>query len=107
MQHILNILNLNLDKKKKIRNEKEFAASKNQLEEARKKLGVLVVKNLKDKTTGIITDGQIRRASQKNKDLQSLIVKKVMTSTIIFSLEKIGTKILSSNYILRFHEIYI
>ena len=44
-----------------------------------KKLGVLVVKNLKGKTTGIITDGQIRRASQKNKDLQSLVVKKVMT----------------------------
>ena len=44
-----------------------------------KKLGVLVVKNSKGKTTGIITDGQIRRASQKNKDLQSLIVKKVMT----------------------------
>ena len=44
-----------------------------------KKLGVLVVKNLKGKTTGIITDGQIRRASQKNKDLQGLVVKKVMT----------------------------
>ena len=44
-----------------------------------KKLGVLVVKNSKGKTTGIITDGQVRRASQKNKDLQNLIVKKVMT----------------------------
>ena len=44
-----------------------------------KKLGVLIVKNLKGSTTGIITDGQIRRASQKNKDLQSLTVKKVMT----------------------------
>ena len=45
-----------------------------------KKLGVLVVKNSKNKTTGIITDGQVRRASQKNKDLQNLIVKKVMTT---------------------------
>ena len=44
-----------------------------------KKLGVLIAKNSKGSTTGIITDGQIRRASQKNKDLQSLIVKKVMT----------------------------
>ena len=44
-----------------------------------KKLGVLIVKNLKGLTTGIITDGQIRRESQKNKDLQDLTVKKVMT----------------------------
>ena len=44
-----------------------------------KKLGVLIVKNSKGSTTGIITDGQIRRASQKNKDLQGLTVKKVMT----------------------------
>ena len=44
-----------------------------------KKLGVLIVKNLKGSTTGIITDGQIRRASQKNVDLQDLAVKKVMT----------------------------
>ncbi len=44
-----------------------------------KKLGVLIVKNLKGSTTGIITDGQIRRESQKNKDLQSLTVKKIMT----------------------------
>ncbi len=44
-----------------------------------KKLGVLIVKNLKGSTTGIITDGQIRRASQKNKDLQDLVVKEVMT----------------------------
>jgi arabinose-5-phosphate isomerase len=44
-----------------------------------KKLGVLIVKNLKGSTTGIITDGQIRRENQKNKDLQDLVVKKVMT----------------------------
>ena len=44
-----------------------------------KKLGVLIAKNLKGLTTGIITDGQIRRESQKNKDLQGLTVKKVMT----------------------------
>ena len=44
-----------------------------------KKLGVLIVKNSKGLTTGIITDGQIRRASQKNKDLQDLTVSKIMT----------------------------
>ena len=44
-----------------------------------KKLGVLIVKNSKGLTTGIITDGQIRRASQKNKDLQNLTVSKIMT----------------------------
>jgi arabinose-5-phosphate isomerase len=44
-----------------------------------KKLGVLIVKNLKGSTTGIITDGQIRRENQKNKDLQGLTVKKIMT----------------------------
>ena len=44
-----------------------------------KKLGVLIVKNSKGSTTGIITDGQIRRSSQKNKDLQNLTVSKVMT----------------------------
>ena len=44
-----------------------------------KKLGVLIVKNSKGSTTGIITDGQIRRANQKNKDLQDLTVSKVMT----------------------------
>ena len=48
-----------------------------------KKLGVLIVKNKLGKTTGIITDGQIRRASEKNKDLQSLIVKEVMTKNPI------------------------
>ena len=31
-----------------------------------KKLGILIVRNNKKKTIGIITDGQIRRFSQKN-----------------------------------------
>ena len=48
-----------------------------------KKLGVLIVKNKLGKTKGIITDGQIRRASQINKDLQSLKVKEVMTKNPI------------------------
>jgi len=44
-----------------------------------KKLGILVVRNKKKSTLGVITDGQIRRASQKNKNLQNLKVKEVMT----------------------------
>ena len=44
-----------------------------------KKLGVLVVINKKNQTTGIITDGQIRRFNEKNLNLHSLPVKKIMT----------------------------
>jgi arabinose-5-phosphate isomerase len=52
-----------------------------------KKLGVLIARNAKGKTTGIITDGQIRRASQNNKNIQNLSVKKIMTKNPI-SVEK-------------------
>ena len=44
-----------------------------------KKLVFLVVRNKKKLTCGIITDGQIRRFSQKNPSFQSLPVKKIMT----------------------------
>ena len=44
-----------------------------------KKLGILIVVNKSKKTCGIITDGQIRRFSQKNTHFQSLPVKKIMT----------------------------
>ena len=44
-----------------------------------KKLGILVVKNKYKKTIGLITDGQVRRFSQKKLNFQSLPVKKVMT----------------------------
>ena len=48
-----------------------------------KKLGILIVKNNKGNTTGIITDGQIRRISQKNDHLLSLKIKDVMTKNPI------------------------
>jgi arabinose-5-phosphate isomerase len=48
-----------------------------------KKLGTLIVQNKKKITTGIITDGQIRRLNETNNNLQNLIVKKVMTSNPI------------------------
>ena len=46
---------------------------------SKKNLGVLIIRNKKKITTGIITDGQIRRYSQKNSDLQSITVNKIMT----------------------------
>ena len=49
----------------------------------KKKLGMLVVINKKKLTTGIITDGQIRRSSQKNNNLVNLLVKNVMTKNPI------------------------
>jgi len=49
-----------------------------------KKLGILIIRNKKKKTIGIITDGQIRRISQKNSNFQSLPVKKIMTRKPIF-----------------------
>jgi arabinose-5-phosphate isomerase len=45
----------------------------------KKKLGFLIAKNNKGNTTGIITDGTVRRTSQRAKDLHNLPVKKVMT----------------------------
>ena len=52
-----------------------------------KKLGILIIKNKKNKTVGIITDGQIRRFNQKIKDLHSMKVKEIMTKNPI-SIEK-------------------
>ncbi len=48
-----------------------------------KKLGILIVQNKKKKTTGIITDGQIRRFNQKKLILQNMKVKEVMTKNPI------------------------
>ena len=49
----------------------------------KKKLGVLIAQNSRGYTTGILTDGTVRRASLKNKNLQSLTVKKIMTKNPI------------------------
>ncbi len=49
----------------------------------KKKLGVLVVQNETKKTNGIITDGQIRRVSEKKGNLDNLKVKDVMTKNPI------------------------
>ena len=52
-----------------------------------KKLGVLIIRNKKNKTVGIITDGQIRRFNQKKINLHSMKVKEIMTENPI-SIEK-------------------
>jgi arabinose-5-phosphate isomerase len=44
-----------------------------------KKLGTLIVRNRNKKTIGIVTDGEIRRLSEKNINFHSLPVKKIMT----------------------------
>jgi arabinose-5-phosphate isomerase len=46
---------------------------------SKKKLGTLIVQNNKKITTGIITDGQVRRFNTMSNNLQDLYVKKVMT----------------------------
>ena len=50
----------------------------------KKKLGILIILNNRNKTTGIITDGQIRRFSEKNTNFQSMRVKKIMTKKPIY-----------------------
>ena len=49
-----------------------------------KKLGILIATNGKKRTTGIITDGQVRRFSQKDVSFKSLTVRKIMTKKPIF-----------------------
>ena len=51
---------------------------------SKKQLGILIAINSKKKTSGIITDGQVRRFSQKNFNFKSLPVKKIMTKKPIF-----------------------
>ncbi len=61
-----------------------------------KKLGTLIARNKKKHTTGIITDGQIRRFNSKNISFNLLKVKNVMTKNPI-KIEKntLATKALS------------
>ena len=62
----------------------------------KKKLGTLIARNKKKYTTGIITDGQIRRFNSNNVSLNHLKVKDVMTKNPI-KVEKstLATKALS------------
>ncbi|MBD1168750.1 KpsF/GutQ family sugar-phosphate isomerase [Pelagibacterales bacterium SAG-MED06] len=49
----------------------------------KKKLGVLIAYNKNKITTGIITDGNVRKLRQKNIDFQKIIIKDVMTKNPI------------------------
>ena len=62
----------------------------------KKKLGTLIARNKKNHTTGIITDGQVRRFNSKNISFNLLKVKDVMTKNPI-KVEKntLATKALS------------
>tara|TARA_A100001011_G_scaffold387298_1_gene464822 strand:- start:320 stop:1288 length:969 start_codon:yes stop_codon:yes gene_type:complete len=48
-----------------------------------KKLGILIAQNKNKRTSGIITDGQIRRFNQKKLNLHSMKVKEIMTKNPI------------------------
>ena len=50
---------------------------------SKKKLGVVIVRNRNKITTGIITDGNIRKLKQKNIDFQKALAKDVMTKNPI------------------------
>jgi len=62
----------------------------------KKKLGTLIARNKKNHTTGIVTDGQVRRFNSKNISFNHLKVKDVMTKNPI-KIEKntLATKALS------------
>ena len=62
----------------------------------KKKLGTLIARNKSNRTTGIITDGQVRRFNSKNISFNFLKVKDVMTKNP-FKIEKntLATKALS------------
>ena len=60
-----------------------------------KKLGVVIVRNRNKITTGIITDGNIRKLREKNIDFQKTFVKDVMTKNpITISSESLAIKAL-------------
>ena len=50
---------------------------------SKKKLGVLIVRNNKKYTIGMVTDGDLKRAIQKNKDIKNINVNRIMTKNPI------------------------
>ena len=48
-----------------------------------KKLGILIITNKRNLTIGIVTDGDLKRAIQKNKNIQNMAIKKIMTKNPI------------------------
>ena len=61
-----------------------------------KKLGILLVLNKNKKTTGIITDGQIRRFNQKKVDFHNMPARQIMTKNpISIDKDELAAKALS------------
>ena len=54
---------------------------------SKKKLGTLIAQNKKGKTVGIITDGDIKRANSKYKNINEVKIKDIMSKNPI-SIEK-------------------
>ena len=50
---------------------------------SKKKLGVLIVQNQKGKSTGVVSDGDIRRFNQHKQNLNEMNVRKIMTKNPI------------------------
>lgn len=48
-----------------------------------KKLGILIVRNHKGSTIGVVTDGDLKRALQKNHNINKLSIRKIMTKNPI------------------------
>ena len=60
-------------------------------------MGILIVLNSKNKTVGIVTDGQIRRFSEKKFDFRLFPVKKIMTKKPVFiDKDELAAKALST-----------
>ena len=61
-----------------------------------KNLGFIIARNSKKITTGILTDGDLKRKIKKNQKLHNLLVKKVMTPRpVSISQDMLATKALS------------
>ncbi len=62
----------------------------------KKNLGIIIIRDSKNNTTGLLTDGDVKRIIQKNQNLQNLLVKKVMSlKPITINSDKLAIKALS------------
>ena len=73
-----------------------------------KKLGVVIVQDKNKITTGIITDGNVRKLRQKNIDFQKTIVKNVMTKNPInINIDTLAIKALRYNVIKDYVDYFV
>ena len=61
-----------------------------------KNLGVLIIRNKKKRTIGVVTDGDLKRAVQKNNDINKVTLNKIMTKNpISINQDELAVKALS------------